>query len=175
MTIRWISVFVVCLVLGWVVMHQDGLLPSHQASGGIAPAFKLQDMQGNWIDSKDFESKVRLISFWASWCEPCIVEMPELVELHDKFKDRGFTVLGVNVEDENAFGKVKLFTDRHRISFPILRDVYNEAVHAYGVHSLPHNFLVGRDSKIILQDSGYQRWTSPNMLEKIENLLTSKE
>jgi peroxiredoxin len=91
--------------------------------------------------------KVVLVNFWASWCYPCLVEMPEFEKLHAQFENQGFTVVAVSVYDE--FEPAKAFQDEHKFSFPMLFDHRKEATERFFVEVVPQTFLIGRDGMLI--------------------------
>ncbi|MDH3715031.1 MAG: TlpA family protein disulfide reductase [Gammaproteobacteria bacterium] len=91
--------------------------------------------------------KVVLLNFWASWCYPCLLEMPEFEKLHAQFKDQGFTVVAVSVYDE--FEPAKAFQDEHKFSFPMLFDHKKEATERFFVEVVPQTYLIGRDGMLI--------------------------
>jgi peroxiredoxin len=93
------------------------------------------------------EDKVVLVNFWASWCYPCLVEMPEFEKLHARFNKEGFTVVAVSVYDE--FEPAKAFQDEHKFSFPMLFDHRKEATERFFVEVVPETFLIGRDGMLI--------------------------
>ncbi len=106
-----------------------------------------------------------LIDFWATWCPPCVAAIPALDALAQKYHDRGFVILGVNVDamhedagdDKMTLQLVRRFLLKHRVAWPHLlngRGAGNFAA-AYGVEHIPANFLVGRDGKVVaLEQSG---------------------
>lgn len=113
---------------------------------GEAPNFTLKSNKGKNIKLSELRGRVVLINFWASWCGPCRQEMPELDKLYSKYKKLGFTILGINVE-ENATAALKIIAD-DKISFPILFDTENKVSQLYDVRAMPTSILVGRDGNM---------------------------
>jgi thiol-disulfide isomerase/thioredoxin len=99
--------------------------------------------------------KVVLLEFWATWCPPCKESIPELVELDKKYRERGFTVLGISLDtDSDAAAKVARFSSSHGITYPVL--IADETVSmTYKVMSIPTSFLIGKDGTIIASYIGY--------------------
>ena len=116
--------------------------------GRTAPEFSLRSLNDKLVRLADFRGRVALVNFWATWCAPCRVEMPSLVNLRAKYRDQGFEVIGVSVDD-NDRSKVEDFVKEVRADYPILlKD--GSVVDAYGgTRFLPQSFIVGRDGKVI--------------------------
>jgi len=117
-------------------------------AGRTAPEFALQSLANRTVHLSDFRGKVTLINFWATWCAPCRVEMPYLVGLRDKYRDRGFEIVGVSVDD-NDRAKVEKFARDMHVGYPIvLKDA--TVGDAYGgVRYLPQSFLLDRDGRVL--------------------------
>ena len=119
-----------------------------------APDFTLKALSGENVRLKELSGQVVLINFWASWCGPCRKEMPLLDELHAKYSDLGFTVLGVNVEQQNQ--KAKEFINELNVSFPILLDEQNTVSKLYDVEAMPTTVVIDRNSNLRYVHYGYQ-------------------
>jgi peroxiredoxin len=128
----------------------DGLL----SPGDAAPLdFTLKDINGNDVALSSFKGKAILINFWATWCGPCKVEMPHLVELQEQYKD-DLVILGVSVDDTAE--KMKPFAEQMHINYPLLvglgRDDMQEA---YGpLWGIPVSVFINREGKISKRHSG---------------------
>ncbi len=121
--------------------------------GSIAPDFAQQSPEGKEIKLSDFKGKYVLLDFWASWCGPCRQENPAVVSAFQKFKNKNFTVLGVSLDNKKA-AWVKAIADdglawAHVSS---LNSFYGNEVVLYGIKSIPQNFLIGPDGKIIAKN-----------------------
>lgn len=113
-----------------------------------APDFEVRYVDSdNRLRLSDYTGKVVLVNFWASWCYPCLVEMPEFQKIHDRFKDKGFSVLAVAVFDK--LPDAKAFQDEYKYTFPVLFDDQEQAKTAFAVEVVPQTFLVGRDGLLI--------------------------
>jgi peroxiredoxin len=108
------------------------------------PAFKLKDVDGNMVSSSDFEGKVLLLNFWATWCGPCKREIPDLIKLRDSYKDRGFEVVSIAVSSGTP-EKVRQFAKQWKMNYPILMGNYKVARDYGGISSVPTTFVI--DSK----------------------------
>jgi|SRR5579863_701474 len=121
--------------------------------GTPAPDFELSSLNGQRVKLRDFRGKVVLLNFWATWCAPCRVEMPWLVEFYQHYRAQGLEIIGVSVDDNDRDKVEKFVRDRH-VNYTILRK--DETVgDAYGgLRFLPQTFFIGRDGKIIERTYG---------------------
>ncbi len=124
----------------------------------------LNDTSNTKIKLSDFNGSVVLLNFWATWCGPCIVEIPEFNALYNKYKDKGFEILGVSVSDSKQ--QLEKFQKKIDVDYKILYsspDVMNEVNRNYGVNSVPLNYLINREGYVV---RGYpsaiigEYWTS---------------
>lgn len=114
--------------------------------GGPAPSFTLNDLEGRPVSLADYKGKVVLLNFWATWCEPCKKEMPEIQAAYEQYKDQGFVVLGINF-GENPDPTVS-FVHHGRLTFPVLLDRRANIAERYGVINLPVTFFINGDGII---------------------------
>ena len=126
------------------------LLPGCQDKrpiSGKAPTLSLKSFSGETYTVAGDDKDVTLLVFWATWCRPCLMEVPTLVKLHDKYRDRNFRVVSINVDDPEG-KKVKSIAREYGITYPIL--IGNEDIMKQfgGVQALPTSFLIGRDGHI---------------------------
>ncbi len=119
-----------------------------------APDFTLKSLEGPNIKLSELRGDVVLINFWASWCGPCRQEMPLLEELNTKYAPMGFTMLGVNVEQDSTAAKSMLA--ELGISFPILFDDQNSVSESYDVIAMPTTIVVDRDGNVQYVHHGYK-------------------
>ena len=112
-----------------------------------APAFTLKDANGQQVSLADYKGKVVLLNFWATWCGPCKIEIPWFVEFEQKFKDKGFAVLGVAM-DEEGWEVVKPYLAEKKVNYRNLLGNDTVAQLYGGVDSLPTTFVIDRDGRI---------------------------
>lgn len=118
-----------------------------------APKITVKDMDGKDVTLDSYRGKVILLDFWATWCKPCIKALPDLEKLQTQYGDKGFTVLGVSI-DENP-KKVTQFVGSKKPSYPILLDSGEEAAWpAFHVKAIPATFLIDRNGQIVKQWTG---------------------
>lgn len=121
---------------------------------GAAPDFTLKSASGENLRLSEFRGEVVMINFWASWCGPCRQEMPLLEELYTQYQPLGFTILGVNVEEDP--GKARQMLAESPVSFPVLFDNTSKVSKLYDVVAMPSTVLVDRDGNIRYLHQGYK-------------------
>ena len=138
-----------------------------------APAFQLQDLNGNDVSLDAFRGKVILVHFWATFCIPCLGEMPVLESLWQEYGGEGLVVLGI-AGDRGDTGVVREFAEKTGVSFPVVHDSDGQVRNQYKVAALPTTYLVGRDGKISGRAIGTRSWDEPGGRTVIETLLHTK-
>ena len=143
------------------------------SEGEIAPDFTLKDLKGTEVNLKEFRGKVVLLNFWATWCPPCRKEIPSMVEIYKKYKDRGLEIIGVNL-DKLGKSEVEKFSLEHKINFPVLLNPSGNVASLYGVVVLPTTVFLDRNGRIKGRISGAVDWTAEANLSTIETFLESQ-
>lgn len=144
-------VVTIMLVFGFHLARRSSdqvTLAGAKLKGNPAPEFTLQSLDDKTISLADYRGKAVLLNFWATWCEPCKIEMPWFVELQKQYGPEGLQVLGIAMDDASKEDIAK-FASNMGVNYPIL--LGKEAVgDAYGgVQFLPATFYIGRDGKVI--------------------------
>lgn len=129
------------------------LLGAKEVSGP-APDFTLASGSGKNIKLSELRGEVVMVNFWASWCGPCREELPLLDALYRQYRDYGFTLLGVNV-DENRAAADKLL-EQIPVSFPVLYDPTSAVSELYQVDAMPSTILIDRDGNLRYLHRGYK-------------------
>jgi peroxiredoxin len=135
--------------------------------GQAAPDFTLVDADGKTYTLSSLRGKVVLINFWATWCPPCLAEMPSMEQLNSRFAGEDFVLLAINAE-EDARDIVLEFLEENPHSFPVLLDGELKVQQQYGVYRFPESFIVRRDGIIAQRVSGAIGWN----YRKIVNLIS---
>jgi thiol-disulfide isomerase/thioredoxin len=127
--------------------------PEGPKKGDVAPDFTLKTLDGKDFKLSSLQGKAVMINFWATWCEPCKIETPWLVELQKKYGDKGFQILGVAVDDagEKAIGE---FAHKMQMNYPVLLGTEKVADLYGGVEGLPTNFILDRSGKVVGSEKG---------------------
>ena len=112
-----------------------------------APDFTLKDEAGRDVTLSDYRGKVVLLNFWATWCGPCKIEMPWFVAFQRKYKDQGFTVIAVSL-DEEGWDVVRPFVEEYGLNFPVVVGTDDMADEFGGVAALPTTFIIDQEGRI---------------------------
>jgi peroxiredoxin len=137
--------------------------------GQKAPDFTLKTMAGKNLNLVEQRGNILLINFWASWCAPCRKEMPELQALQEKYQDLGFSVWGINVEQENQAGR-KFLADLN-LTFPIFFDAKNTLSATYQVAAMPTSVIIDRNGIVRFIFRGYKSGYEKKYAKAIKQLI----
>ena len=134
-----------------------------------APDFILPDLDGKMVRLADFKGKVVLLNVWATWCLPCVEEMPSMEKLHQQLKDENFILLAVSV-DETGARAVMPFMKKHKLSFTALIDVKGVVKSLYQTAGVPESFIIDRQGRILEKVIGARNWSTPAVVDYFRNL-----
>jgi peroxiredoxin len=138
----------------------------------LPPALALSGLDGKARDLAALRGKVVLVNFWASWCPPCVHEMPSMQQLWRDLRGQGFEILAVNLGEKEP--AMRDFVARHRLDFPILLDPAREAAKAWRIYAYPTSFLIDRQGRVRLAVAGGIDWNEPQVRASIRALLDEK-
>ena len=141
-----------------------------EADRPAAPFFTTKNLHDSVVTLNDYKGKAVLLHFWATWCLPCIEEMPHMEALWKKYQDKGLVVVAVSVQ-EKPEGQIKAFAEKLNLSFPILVDPEGSISELYELSSMPTSYLISRDGKVVSRIKGTTDWFEPKINQFIENLL----
>lgn len=134
-----------------------------------APAFVLEDINGQMVRLHDLKGKVVLLNFWATWCPSCRFEMPAMEALHRELGYRGLAVLAVALRDSSQ--DVRSFYNEHNLSFPALLDHDAAVSDLYETWSLPTSFVINKQGYLLGRVIGYRDWNSDQSKDYFLHLL----
>ena len=167
--------FVFCRLAALILV---GLLVSNSNARGLGnhlpeadvPHLSLLTTAGETVSLADFRGNVVLVNFWASWCGPCVTEIPDLRSLSQEMAGKPFVILAVNVK-EGRF-KVHNFTKLVSMPFPVLLDSKGEIFDRWGAEVLPTSYLLSPTGEIRYRVEGPVEWTSTEVVDTIDSLLS---
>jgi cytochrome c biogenesis protein CcmG/thiol:disulfide interchange protein DsbE len=138
--------------------------------GDAAPHFSIRTDNGLTVSPASFGGRLLVLNFWATWCPPCIEEMPSLDRMQQQLKDAGVVVLGISVdEDEAAY---KRFLERARVSFLTARDPAAQISSLYGTYRYPETYVINQQGRVVQKIIGPTDWTDERMLAYLRSLLS---
>ena len=159
------AILAVCLVGG--VGCDRGQPP--RELGHVAPAFTIHDGTQT-VTLQQYRGQVVLLSFWASWCAPCMVEFPSLLTLHHRLPQ--LAILGVSIdEDPQAY---RNFLVENRVDFLTIRDPSQAVMHRYGTIQIPEAYVINRSGHIVRKYVDTQDWNDPEILQTLSATLNAK-
>ena len=127
--------------------------------GHPAPDFTLRNLQGNLEGLVNHKDKVIILNFWATWCAPCLEEMPAFEKLYRRYRSQGLTVLAVSL-DKGDFSKVQDFVDSNNLTFPVLIDSDGVAEQLYPSFTIPFTYVIDKDGRVVARVDGAKNWAS---------------
>lgn len=144
--IKFLIILVMFMALG---------LAGHSSAATDMPHFTLKSASdGKTLDSNTFQGKVLLVTFWATWCPPCMQEIPSLISLQDEFGEKGFSVVGISV-DQGGSSPVKRVIDKTGINYPVVMADSKITRDFGGIVGIPTSFLVNQKGQVIKNYPGY--------------------
>jgi peroxiredoxin len=156
-----------------VLLTSCGASGPRTAKGPSAPDFALPSLDGKTVNLSDYRGKsVVLIDFWSTTCDPCMVEMPHLVELYKKHKDKGFVVLAVSLDGPESRAQVSAVVHDKEMIFPVLLDEETTVVGRFNPKKdMPFAVLIDKDGSIVHKRGGYQPGDEKSLAMEIEKAL----
>ncbi len=125
---------------------------------GTAPNFELENMDGDIYELNDFLGKGPvLISFWATWCKPCIEELKAYNKIYKEYKKQGFTIVAISTDSERSIAKVKPFISSMNYDFPVLLDPNSDVARKYYARVMPYSVMIDKEGNILYSHVGYSR------------------
>jgi peroxiredoxin len=162
---------VVAAVAGYVVMNKKPGAHKIIANGDVAPDFTLPILTGQQMRLADLKGKVVMVHFWATWCPPCVDEVPSLARLQQKLAGTDFVMLAVSVDDNAAV--VSSFLRKNNLNLPVLMNPDKSVASRYGTFKFPETYILDRQGVVRFKAIGPRNWDDPNALLLIKEMLAS--
>ncbi len=150
------------------------------AIGGVAPGAPAPDFAGAVLGDPqrvkgiaDYRGEVVVVNLWATWCVPCVTEMPSIEALYVKYRDRGLKVVGIAVDDPPFADRVAAFARERGVTFEILHEGSGKVEQDYQTRGIPATYVVARDGRIRMVRHGAADWNTPAIHAVIEQLLAA--
>jgi peroxiredoxin len=145
---------------------------SQDESVGIrkGPNFKAENLDGDIVElNAEVGEGPILLSFWATWCKPCIEELNEYKKIYEEYKDKGFKMFAISTDDERTVAKVKPFVKSKDFKFPVLLDTNSDVARLYYAQSVPYSVILNKKGMIIYSHLGYMRGDEVKVKEIISS------
>jgi len=141
--------------------------------GQPVPDVVLPDLEGRTVSLSDFRGEVVVLNFWATWCPPCVEEMPSLQKLQQALGDKGLRVLAASVDE--SLEDVERFRQEYQLSLPILHDRGGKIAHRFSTFKYPETYIVDRDGRLVAKVIGPRDWIAPIVIHDFVELLRGED
>ena len=138
---------------------------------GEAPNFTLKSLRGDNIKLSEHRGEVIMLSFWATWCDKCKQNFPVLNNIYLKYRDKGFTLLSINTEDEDDLKKVRKWLKGRKVAYPILLDTTHAVSDKYEVSDMPSTYILDRDGHLRFVHNGFEEGYEDEVLKQVRELM----
>ncbi len=157
---RYLAKWFITLALVVFIFSQPYPSSGSEAKPVKAPDFSLKDLQGHTIKLSQFKGKVVLVNFWATWCSPCRAEIPDLIAIHEKYKGKGFTVIGISLDGAATLAAKNIleeFIKKAAVTYPVLLGDNAVSNDYGGIYAIPASFLIDSRGDIAKKYTGIVR------------------
>jgi peroxiredoxin len=166
---RYIQGAIGVLLAVMVFFIYDGVHETLVQVGDTAPDFRITADSGRTISNADFGGKLLVLNFWATWCPPCVQEMPSLNEFQKTLAPNGVVVLGISVDkNEQVY---RDFLSKSGVAFQTARDPQARINADYGTFKYPETYIIDTRGKVVRKYIGPENWTDERMLSDVRSLL----
>jgi peroxiredoxin len=167
--ILMVAIVLLAVGLAWTVA---GTLQVHiTEAGDTAPNFSIVTEHGRTVTRSDFGGKILALNFWASWCPPCVEELPSMNQFAQEYASKGVVVIGVSI-DKNPKLYQRFLTQMH-VAFDTARDPDADIAGSYGTFQIPETYIIGRDGKVLEKTPDAFNWMDPQFLERIKFMVNN--
>ena len=162
-----IAILLLTAGLVWVVA---GTLEQRVINAGdTAPDFSIVTEHGRTVTRSNFGGKLLVLNFWASWCPPCISELPSLNQFAQEYASKGVVVLGISIDKNEKL--YKNFLAQRQVAFETARDPETDISTSYGTFQIPETYLIDRNGKVLEKVISDQDWMDPRFLQRVKGML----
>lgn len=175
----WKEAILLVIIVSFIVLFAVFMVGKKKASvkivaeGDVAPDFSLYTLDNRVVRLSDFNGRVVMLHFWATWCPPCVEEMPGIERLYKALKDSGLEILAVSVDEDGA-SAVSPFMKKNNLTFPALLDPGRSVASGYGTFKFPETYVIDRLGIVRLKVVGSLDWTHPANMERIKEIVKGR-
>ena len=172
LTFLWLvpALFLVLVVIYGVVTRQPDNPDGAPQVGAAIANFTLPDLHGHPYQLSDFRGQVVFVNVWATWCPPCVEEMPTIQKLYDQLHARGLEVFAVSIDALGEQAVAPFMRDR-QLSFPVLLDTQSVIEQLYRTGGVPESFIIDKQGRLVEKVVGPRDWADPRVIAMFERLL----
>ncbi len=160
----------IVLLAGFTWVIYDAFTERLVEVGDTAPSFSVTTDEGKTLTRANFGGKILVLNFWASWCQPCVEEIPSLNQLQKELGSKGLVVLGISVDKNEA--SYKKFLKRARISFNTSLDREANVSSSYGTFKYPETYIISPDGKVLEKIISNRNWVNDPIYDRLKGLLS---
>ena len=146
-------------------------LSAHGETGSELFKLSLKDADNETVNLADYKGKIILLNFWATWCPPCVKEMPSMQRLKVHFSEQPFEIIAINIGESSTAVSSFLLELETELTFPILLDEEGESYQRFGIRGLPMTLLLDKEGELILRTLGGRDWDSDDSIQLINKAL----
>jgi peroxiredoxin len=157
----------VCLWLSASVVHAAPMGIRNIQQPWLAPDFQLTDQTGERHGLSDYRGKVLVVNFWATWCSPCVKEMPSLQRASEILTSENIRVIGIAMGESHD--EINRFLKKQRIDFPLLADNDSSATEQWRIPGLPTTYVINEKGYVVIRVVGPYEWDSPETLQRLRD------
>jgi peroxiredoxin len=173
MRLKPLLFFGVVSFLAGLAVYQELQNPGPTLQGSVAPEFELKNADGEIVRLSDFKGNLVFLNFWATWCEPCIRELPAMMVMNETFAGRPFKMLGISVDTN--WDDVRSYLDEHGFELSTVLDPGQRVKQDYRVTGFPETFLIDSNGTVLKKYIGPWPWDDSRMISEVEELLERVE
>ena len=168
-----VSLAVIAIAVLFLLKQNNSYLKySPLKRGHSAPNFTFPGLDGKMVSLADYRGQVVLVNIWATWCPPCVDEMPSMEKLYQELKEEGFEILAVSI-DESGSEAVGPFVTKHKLSFPVLLDPRGEIKALYQVTGIPESYIIDKKGIVVEKIVGPRNWAASGAIRYFRKLIQS--
>jgi cytochrome c biogenesis protein CcmG/thiol:disulfide interchange protein DsbE len=159
----------VAITIALCVVVAGTMEPKVVGQGDRAPNFSIATDQGRTISPANFGSKLLVLNFWATWCAPCLQELPSLDQFARQYESKGITVLAISVDQNEK--RYRDMLARVKPAFLTARDASTDIAGSYGTFLYPETYIIDQSGKVVYKEAAARDWMDPTFLNYIQSLL----
>lgn len=137
---------------------------------------EVEKLKGDKVTLQELKGQnFTILDFWATWCQPCVKSIPELIKINNEYREKGVQLIGVNTDGPRNLSKVEPFVNSMGINYPIIMDTDQDLMREFGVAAMPTLLIINGEGEIVFAHEGYRPGDEYIVREELDNLLSENE